>query len=68
MQEFQGTLKNGKIPIGGCGVTFGGSSSAKYIVHCRGPIYSDIPGEGEAKNKTLENSLRMSVYTTLDTA
>ena len=27
-------------------VTFGGSSSAKYIVHCRGPIYSDIPGEG----------------------
>ena len=53
MQEFQGTLQNGKIPIGGCGVTSGGSSSAKYIVHCRGPVYSDIPGEVEAKNRTL---------------
>ena len=67
METFGPVLQNGKLPVGGNGVTSGGSLEAKYIVHCRGLMYTDIP-DGPYKDKIFKNSMRMAVYTALDTA
>jgi O-acetyl-ADP-ribose deacetylase (regulator of RNase III) len=40
----------------------------EFVIHTRGPNYSDIPEEDATKAKTMKNSIRMSVYTVLDTA
>ena len=59
---------DGKIPVGGCAVTSAGSLKAKYIIHSRGPKYDDLPDEDENKTRTMKNSMRMAMYTSLDTA
>lgn len=68
MSEFAGTLPNGKIPLGGCGVSSAGTLTQKFTVHSRGPNYGDIPDTEPTKKKTMKNSMRMSVYTALDTS
>ena len=37
------------------------------MIHCRGPVYSDIP-DCELKDKIMTKYVRFGVYTTLDTA
>ena len=66
---FDDMYKDGKLSVGGCGITSGCSiQGVSYIIHCRTPIYDEIPNIDGNRDKTMQNCLRMSVYTALDTA
>lgn len=45
MNAFGESLADGKIPFGGCAVTSAGTLTPKFVIHTRGPNYSDIPDE-----------------------
>ena len=67
LKEFGPSLAQGKLPVGGCGVTSAGGLNAKYIIHSRGPIFEEIP-DNDQKPKIFQNAIRMATYTIFDTA